>query len=102
MYVNHTPDANIPVPTCYSYNDNYYIYTGNYFTFPDIETIGSKISSAQNSGKNLVQFRTDNADTMSEITDRLFTEHEIYDYLENVRSCSYVLNAHKDTIVIIF
>ncbi|SEA22208.1 Transglutaminase-like superfamily protein [Oribacterium sp. KHPX15] len=102
MYVNHTPDANIPVPTCSSYNDNYYIYTGNYFSSSDIETIGSKISSAQNNGENLVQFRTANADIMSEVTNKLFTEHKIYNYLENVSSCTYVLNASKDTIVIIF
>ena len=102
MYVNHTPDANIPVPTCSSYNDNYYIYTGNYFSSSDIEAIGSKISSAQNNGENLVQFRTANADIMSEVTNKLFTEHKIYNYLENVSSCTYVLNASKDTIVIIF
>ena len=102
MYVNHTPDANIPVPSCSSYDDNYFIYTGKYFTSPDIEAIGNMISKAQSSGENIVQFRTDNADTMSEITNKLFTEHRFYDYLENVSSCTYIFNASKDTIVIIF
>lgn len=102
MYVNHTPDNNIPVPECTETKDNYYIYTGTYFTEADIETIGSMVREAQISGKNVIQFRTSDTYTMTAITDKLFNQHLIYNYLNNVNSCSYATNVTQNTVVILF
>ena len=102
MYVNHTIDNTIPVPSCTATEDNYYIYTGTYFTDADIDTIGRMAEEAQMSGKNVIQFKVSDAYTMTSITDKLFNQHLIYNYLNNVNSCSYSMNVTQKTIVILF
>ncbi len=102
MYVNHTVDNNIPVPDCTATQDNYFVYTGTYFTDADISSIGELARAAQTAGENLIQFRTADSSTMDAITDKLFTQHMIYNYLSNITSCTYVLNDAQNTLIILF
>ncbi len=102
MYVNHTVDNNIPVPDCTATQDNYFVYTNTYFSSSDISPIGELARSAQTAGENMIQFRTADSYTMDTIINKLFTQHLIYNYLNNVNSCTYMLNAAQNTLIILF
>ncbi|SFG73523.1 transglutaminase domain-containing protein [Oribacterium sp. WCC10] len=102
MYANHSLYNTIPVPTCSAAADNYYVKTGTYFTSADISEIGELIRKAQSNGEHVFQLRTDTDETMQTIIDKLFSQQLIYNYLTNVRSCSYAPVPSQNTLIITF
>ncbi|OON86941.1 hypothetical protein BXO88_05200 [Oribacterium sp. C9] len=102
MNANHTALGTIPVPSCTSTSGNYFVKNGIYFDNADTGAVGELVRSIQSSGGNIVQFRTDSAETMAALINSLFNQQKIYNYLDNVRSFSYSLIDSQNTMVIIF
>lgn len=102
MNINHSALGTIPVPACTATSGNYFIKNHTYFDTADTAAVGELVHSVQSSGGNIVQFRTDSAETMSALMDSLFTHQRIYDYLDDIRSFNYTLIDSHNTMIIIF
>lgn len=102
MNQDHTPDGDLPIPVCFETKDNYFVRNGLYLTEADVGTVGKQVSAAIKAGLPAVQFRTADRAVLEQLMAKLFTNHEIYDYLHGKSSIRYSTNEAENVLTIIF
>ncbi len=77
----HTVENVVDMPVCTSFDLNYYILEGLYFTSLDKEKLEGCFQKARENGREDVTLKCADAGIYEEMFDHLVTQQEIFDYL---------------------
>ena len=95
----HVMNPVVPMPSCTSLTDNYYVRTGTYFTSVDSQQIKSAFDRAYASGEKYIFVKCADSNVYSAMKDHLIGSEKIFDYISGT-SVHYAEYPEKRVLLI--
>lgn len=97
--MTHEIDSLVPMPACIATRNNYFVREGVYFTSYDTQKLKDAFERAYAKGDAYVSVMCDNSAVYEEMKRHLFEEQEIFQFLHEGQSATYINNDKLYSII---
>ena len=98
LLVTHTIDNIVPMPQCFSMDDNYYVREGAYFTTYELERVGQLFDKAYEEKRGFVTLKCANETVFREMKADLLDHQTVFHFMGNeTEKIAYTSNDDQKT-----
>ena len=98
----HTIAETLPMPTCTSMKNNYYVREGEYFTEADMDALGTLFRRRYDDGSNNVTIKCSTSTVYREFIDRLISQQQVFGFMEGSNNTVSYTTFDEQYILIIW